>query len=62
LLILGLICLFVALVSDCAWGLLAGSAHAWLQRSPRKLEAIGGASGVALVGLGGYLALSGERF
>jgi threonine/homoserine/homoserine lactone efflux protein len=58
LLILGLICIVIALVSDCTWGLLAGSAHVWLQRSPRKLETIGAASGVALVGLGGYLALS----
>lgn len=61
LLVLGLICIFVALITDCAWGLLAGSAHTWLQRSPRKLELIGGASGVALIGLGGYLALSGEK-
>jgi threonine/homoserine/homoserine lactone efflux protein len=61
LLVLGLICIMIALVSDCAWGLLAGSAHIWLQRSPRKLEMIGMVSGVALVGLGGYLALSGER-
>jgi threonine/homoserine/homoserine lactone efflux protein len=60
LLVLGLICILIALVSDCAWGLLAGSAHVWLQRSPRKLETIGAVSGVALVGLGGYLALSGE--
>jgi threonine/homoserine/homoserine lactone efflux protein len=61
LLVLGLICILIALVSDCAWGLLAGSAHAWLKRSPRKLELIGAGSGIALVGLGGYLALSGEH-
>lgn len=61
LLVLGLVCIVIALISDCAWGLLAGSAHVWLQRSPRRLEMIGGASGVALVGLGGYLAISGER-
>lgn len=61
LLVLGLICILIALVSDCVWGLLAGSAHIWLQRSPRKLELIGAGSGVALMGLGGYLALSGER-
>jgi threonine/homoserine/homoserine lactone efflux protein len=61
LLVLGLICILIALVSDCVWGLVAGSAHIWLQRSPRKLELIGAASGVALVGLGGYLALSGDR-
>jgi len=62
LLVLGLTCILIALASDCAWGLLAGSAQVWLQRSPRKLELIGAASGVALVGLGGLLALSGESF
>jgi len=61
LLLLGLICIVIALISDCAWGLLAGSAHTWLQHSPQKLELIGAGSGVALIGLGGYLALSGER-
>jgi threonine/homoserine/homoserine lactone efflux protein len=61
LLVLGLICIAIALVSDCAWGLLAGTAHAWFQRYPERLELIGAGSGVALVGLGGYLALTGER-
>jgi threonine/homoserine/homoserine lactone efflux protein len=59
LLLLGLICVAVAVVSDCAWGLLAGTARVWFQRSPRLLELIGAASGIVLVGLGGYLALTG---
>lgn len=60
LLVLGLLCIVIALISDCAWGLLAGTAHTWLQRSPRKLELIGGASGITLIGLGGYLAFEGN--
>lgn len=58
---LGMICIVIALVSDCIWGLLAGSAHAWFQRSPQKLERIGAVSGITLVGLGGYLAFAGDR-
>ncbi|MDT3396563.1 LysE family translocator [Streptomyces sp. B1866] len=61
LLLLGAVCVTVALVSDSAWGLLAGSARAWLARSPRRLSALGGASGVVMVGLGVRLALTGDR-
>ncbi len=61
LLVLGLICISIALVSDCLWALLAGSAHTWLQRSPRKLELIAATSGIALVALGGYVLLSGDE-
>jgi threonine/homoserine/homoserine lactone efflux protein len=61
LLILGVICVAIALISDCAWGLLAGTARVWFQRSPKLLERMGAVSGIALVGLGGYMAVSGER-
>lgn len=60
LLLLGLICVTFALVSDTAWGLLAGSARTWLARSPRRLSWIGGASGAVMVGLGIRLAISGR--
>ncbi|KJE19487.1 putative threonine efflux protein [Frankia torreyi] len=58
LLVLGLICVAIALVSDVSWGLLAGTARSWLARSPRRLSAIGGASGVVMMGLGLKLAVS----
>ena len=58
LLVLGLVFVAIALVSDSAWGLAAGSARAWLTSSPRRLEAVAGASGVAIVGLGARLALT----
>ncbi|MFJ6697142.1 LysE family translocator [Streptomyces sp. NPDC091272] len=60
LLVLGLLCVLIALISDATWGLLAGSARNWLARSPRRLSWIGGASGVVMVGLGVQLALSGR--
>ena len=60
LLLLGLICVLIALISDAIWGVLAGTARNWLARSPRRLSWIGGASGVVMVGLGIRLALSGR--
>jgi len=58
---LGLIFVAVALVSDSIWGLAAGSARAWLSSSPRRLEVLGGAGGLTMIGLGIALAASGGR-
>ncbi len=41
MLALGAIAVTIAVVSDSTWGLTAGSAHEWLARSPRRLEALG---------------------
>lgn len=60
LLVLSLVFVAVALVSDSAWGLAAGSARSWFLGSPRRLEVVGGASGLVVVGLGARLALSGR--
>lgn len=59
ILVLGLIFLAIALVSDSAWGLAAGSARSWFARSPKRLEAVGGAGGVMIFGLGASVAVSG---
>ncbi len=61
MLVLGSICVAIALVSDSAWGLVAGTARLWLARSPRALEAVGGASGLVMIGLGIRLATTGRR-
>ena len=50
----------IALLSDSAYGMAAGTARAWLGRSPRRLAAIGGTSGVLMLGLGVGLAVSGR--
>jgi threonine/homoserine/homoserine lactone efflux protein len=42
LLLLGLVFVAIALVSDSIWGLAAGSARVWLGRSPRRLAPLGG--------------------
>lgn len=59
-LILGSIFLAIAVVSDSAWALLASSARSWFARSPRRLEAVGGAGGMMIVGLGASVALTGS--
>jgi threonine/homoserine/homoserine lactone efflux protein len=58
---LGAICLVIAVLSDGAWALVSGTARAWLGRSPRRLAAVGGASGLVMVGLGLRLAVSGRN-
>ncbi len=50
----------IALVSDSAWGVAAGTARAWLARSPRRLAALGGAGGLVMIALGLRLAVAGR--
>jgi len=61
MLILGLVFLAIALVSDSIWGLVAGTARAWLADRPERLERVGGAGGLVIIGLGLRLALTGRR-
>jgi threonine/homoserine/homoserine lactone efflux protein len=61
LLLLGLIFVAIALASDSMWAVAAGTARAWFSRSPRRLEAVGGASGLAMIGIGASLALTGGK-
>jgi threonine/homoserine/homoserine lactone efflux protein len=51
----------MALISDSTWGLVAGSARDWFARSPRRLAAVGGAGGLAMVGLGVGIAVTGRK-
>jgi threonine/homoserine/homoserine lactone efflux protein len=61
LLILGAVFIAIALVGDSVWAMAAGTARSWLARSPRRLELIGGAGGLAMIGIGVGLAFSGRR-
>jgi threonine/homoserine/homoserine lactone efflux protein len=58
---LGLLFIALAVVSDGAWALLAGTAGGWLRRSRRFLAAQRYVSGSVLVGLGVATAFSGSR-
>jgi threonine/homoserine/homoserine lactone efflux protein len=61
LLALGAVFYAIALICDSLWALLAGSARIWFARSPPRLSAIGGAGGVAMIGIGAGLALTGRK-
>lgn len=61
LLLLGLVAIAAALVCDSTWAAIAGTARDWFARSPRRLEAIGGAGGLVMMGLGIQLALTGRK-
>jgi threonine/homoserine/homoserine lactone efflux protein len=60
IIMLGAIFAGIALISDSAWALAAGTARAWLASSPRRLALIGGAGGLAMIGIGARLALAGR--
>jgi threonine/homoserine/homoserine lactone efflux protein len=61
ILLLGMICVVIALLSDGAWAIASGTAREWLGRSPRRLERMTAGGGVALIALGFGLALTTRR-
>jgi threonine/homoserine/homoserine lactone efflux protein len=61
MLLLGGIFLVLALLSDGAWALAAGSARDWFARSPKRIERLGATGGVMMIGLGGVLAVTGAK-
>ncbi len=60
LLVLGLVWSAIALVSDTAWALAAGTARGWLAGSRSRFSRIRGGSGAVMIGLGVALAVSGR--
>jgi threonine/homoserine/homoserine lactone efflux protein len=61
ILLLGLIFSAIAMLSDSMWALAAGGFRAWFARSPRRLELVGGAGGLAIVAVGAGLLVSGRK-
>lgn len=51
----------IALFSDSAWALAAGTVRAWLSRSPRRLALLGGTGGLAMIAIGSRLAFTGRH-
>jgi threonine/homoserine/homoserine lactone efflux protein len=49
----------LGLACDSAWGLAAGALRAWFARSPRRYALVGGAGGLAMIGVGISVALTG---
>jgi threonine/homoserine/homoserine lactone efflux protein len=59
--VLGAVFAVIALGSDSVWGVVAGTARDWFARSARRLDLVGGAAGLTMVGLGVGLAVSGRK-
>jgi threonine/homoserine/homoserine lactone efflux protein len=61
MLLLGGAFALIALVSDSGYGVAASAVRTWFTRSARRLELIGGAAGLTMVGLGVGLAFAGRK-
>lgn len=61
MMLLVLISVSIGAVSDTAWGCVAGGVRSWFAKSPRRFSLVGGAGGLALIGLGLAVALTGRK-
>jgi threonine/homoserine/homoserine lactone efflux protein len=61
MLLLALVSVSIGVLSDCAWGLAASGVRAWFARSPRRFALVGGAGGLAMIGVGVTVALTGRK-
>lgn len=59
--LLGLIFFVIALLSDSVWALLASTARQWFARNPKRISQMSAGGGAIMIGLGGVLALTGNR-
>jgi threonine/homoserine/homoserine lactone efflux protein len=61
MLLLGLVAVLIGAVSDCCWGFAASVVRAWFASSPRRYELVGGAGGLAMIGVGVTVAITGRK-
>jgi threonine/homoserine/homoserine lactone efflux protein len=61
MLVLALVSVIIGAASDCAWGFAASAVRVWFARSPRLVEMVGGAGGLAMIGVGVTVALTGRH-
>jgi threonine/homoserine/homoserine lactone efflux protein len=60
MLLLALISVGLGLACDSTWGLAASVLRGWFARSPRRYALVGGAGGLAMIGVGVTVALTGQ--
>jgi len=58
---LGVVFVVLALLCDSIWAIAASAARDWFARSPKRASHLAATGGVMMIGLGGVLALSGNR-
>jgi threonine/homoserine/homoserine lactone efflux protein len=61
MLLLSLVSFAIALVSDSVWGLAASGVRSWFASSPSRLGLVGGIGGLAMIGLGVTVAVTGRK-
>jgi threonine/homoserine/homoserine lactone efflux protein len=61
MLILSAIAIVIGLTSDSCWALISSTVRSWFAKSPRRLALVGGAGGLAIIGLGITLLLTGPK-
>jgi threonine/homoserine/homoserine lactone efflux protein len=61
MLVLSAMSIAIGLGSDSCWGLIASTVRSWFARSPRRLGLVGGVGGLAMIGLGVTLAVTGRK-
>ncbi|MFD9486783.1 LysE family translocator [Streptomyces sp. NPDC059991] len=60
MMVLGLVPVAIGMITDTLWGLGASAARSWFARSDRRLSMVGGAGGIAMIGLGVTVAATGH--
>jgi threonine/homoserine/homoserine lactone efflux protein len=60
MLLLSAVSVLIGAVSDCAWGFAASAVRGWFASSPRRFELVGGAGGLAMIGVGVTVAVTGR--
>jgi len=58
---LGIVFVVLALLCDSIWAIAASAARDWFGRSPKRAAHLAATGGVMMIGLGGVLALSGNK-
>jgi threonine/homoserine/homoserine lactone efflux protein len=61
MLLLSLVAIGIGLVSDSAWAMTASAVRSWFTGDPRRLSAVGAAGGLAMIGVGVSVAVTGRR-
>jgi len=61
MLLLALVSVLIGAVSDCGWGFAASAVRNWFASSPRRFELVGGAGGLAMIGVGVTVAITGRK-
>ncbi len=61
MLVLALVSVGIGAISDCSWGFAASAVRTWFARSPRRIEMVGGAGGLAMIGVGVTVAITGRH-